>query len=112
MSYFLPDIVRSSNLSIRARRLFYRLGVTSLDDVCKYTESQLRVHKNVGDVTILRIKQWLRSHNRELAPAVSKAAALKDELTILLGQLAASQAECDRLIKQIRKVVTQELPCT
>lgn len=90
---------------MRARRLFYSLGVTSLDDVCKYTESQLLEHKNVGDVTILRIKQWLSSQRRELSPDMNKAFTLQDELTTLRTRLASTQAKYKKLRKQIHETV-------
>ncbi len=64
-----PDVpvIDPAKLSFRAREALGRLGVSTIADLCKVTEGQLRGVRNCGQTTIGEIRAYLRKLDLSLA---------------------------------------------
>ena len=52
-----------NELSTRVRNSLHVAGITTLDELARWTETDLRTLRNFGDTSVLEVRRLLRDHD-------------------------------------------------
>jgi len=78
-------------LSVRSRNCLKKMGIRTLGDLTRITESELLAYKNFGETSLLEIKAIMAAKNLELGQAVKDKS--RDRAAGLLSEPAAEPEE-------------------